>query len=268
MIKAKEFYALTGVKRSTIRHYKEKGLIQSAETLDNGYSYYSNRELLDVLLIRNYRSMDFSIQQIEKGMSGGISHQIEQMDALQAEYLEKIRELSYKATQVEGIKKILREAQNPAQKIEFNSGKLLYYFWINEAMQKYPDLAAQEIQHCIEQFPFVHICARASLASFLTGQEVIPLELGYEYLPERRCFVPQSPQLYRVYEPEPCLLIRYATHDPLNLYRKDLEPLWSRMHSEDLHPSKDIIVAIRAAEGTPDQRMYYFSVRMRVAKNT
>jgi len=266
MIKAKEFYALTGVKRSTIRHYKEKNLIQSAETLDNGYSYYSNRELLDVLLIRNYRGMDFSIQQIEEGMTGGIRYQLKQMDTLQQTYLEKIRELSYKLSQVEGIKEILRQTLDPTQDIEYNYGKLLHYFWIDEAMQQYPLLAQHEIQHCIAHFPFVHICARASHKAFLAGEETIPLHLGYEFLPERRSFLPLYPEIYRVYQPEPCMLIRYATTDPLCIHRTDLMPLYEKMQRSGFCMSDDIIVAIRAAEGTPEHRIYYFSVRVRVKK--
>lgn len=55
--------ALLGISSDTLRHYEKKGLITSGK-LDNGYRYYTNEDLRNLLSILYYRKMNISLNNI------------------------------------------------------------------------------------------------------------------------------------------------------------------------------------------------------------
>ena len=78
MYRPKEFYALSGVKRSTVRHYQREGLL-SAASPPEGYASYTPRDLVDAAMVKNYRCMDFSIEEIRRLRSEGVDAQVAHM---------------------------------------------------------------------------------------------------------------------------------------------------------------------------------------------
>lgn len=59
-----EIGKFTDLTPRTLRHYEEMGLITPSRRGSNGYRYYAEDVLTKVLEIKKYRSMDFSLEEI------------------------------------------------------------------------------------------------------------------------------------------------------------------------------------------------------------
>lgn len=55
---------LAGVSKRTIRYYEELGLLQPADTTEGGFRLYSERDLHRLLLIKGFKHLGFSLEQI------------------------------------------------------------------------------------------------------------------------------------------------------------------------------------------------------------
>lgn len=65
LFKPNEFYTMMGITRETLRHYIDKGLITPAYINEKGYSFYSEREALQMMIIRYYRSCDLPVESMK-----------------------------------------------------------------------------------------------------------------------------------------------------------------------------------------------------------
>lgn len=57
---------ITGISKDRLRYYEEKRLITPRRDTDNSYRIYDNEELLKLLGIQMYRSMDLGVKEIQK----------------------------------------------------------------------------------------------------------------------------------------------------------------------------------------------------------
>lgn len=77
LYKPNEFYEMTGTSRETLRHYVEKGLLRPARITEKGYALYGEREVMQMMLLRYYRSCNMAVEEVRdflwsKDMSGQI----------------------------------------------------------------------------------------------------------------------------------------------------------------------------------------------------
>lgn len=71
--------ALLGISSDTLRHYEKKGLITSGK-LGNGYRYYTNEDLRNLLSVLYYRKMDLSLNHISLLLkNSSTSSQVEEL---------------------------------------------------------------------------------------------------------------------------------------------------------------------------------------------
>ncbi|MEM8823604.1 MAG: MerR family transcriptional regulator [Pseudomonadota bacterium] len=89
MMTIKQFEAATGLKRSTIRFYEDRGLL-TPETKANGYRLYGPRHLETIQSIRLGQALGFSIQEIAAlmaawsgGRLGGTERRVAIVDKLE-----------------------------------------------------------------------------------------------------------------------------------------------------------------------------------------
>ena len=61
-----------GINPETTRHYRNIGLIMPEKDPDNGYYYYSDWDAFQLLFIRRYRNMNFSIDDVQ-AIKDGVS---------------------------------------------------------------------------------------------------------------------------------------------------------------------------------------------------
>ena len=57
---------ITGISKDRLRYYEEKNLITPVRDTDNSYREYDNEELLKLMGIQMYRSMDLGVKQIQQ----------------------------------------------------------------------------------------------------------------------------------------------------------------------------------------------------------
>ncbi|WP_159888509.1 MerR family transcriptional regulator [Paenibacillus puerhi] len=80
----------------TLRYYDQLGVVKPASVDgQNGYRYYSNRELLQIKIVQDLRSMEFSLEEIlEITQAGDLGCTLERMKRKQEEARERIRTLT------------------------------------------------------------------------------------------------------------------------------------------------------------------------------
>ena len=57
---------ITGISKDRLRYYEEKRLITPVRDTDNSYREYDNEEVLKLLGIQLYRSMDLGVKEIQQ----------------------------------------------------------------------------------------------------------------------------------------------------------------------------------------------------------
>ncbi|MGB3681487.1 MAG: MerR family transcriptional regulator [Rubrobacteraceae bacterium] len=113
-----EVARITGVSVKTIRYYADIGLLPPAEVSESRYRLYTAEEIWRLGLIRTLRHLNFSIEEIRKIISGGLS--VSEAVALQLDALDtQVRHL-------ERVQSILRQAEknadDPGRSLEYLHG--------------------------------------------------------------------------------------------------------------------------------------------------
>lgn len=258
LYRAKTFYALSGLKRSSIRYYEENGLLRPDHVDDNGYAYYGQKELIDTMLIKNSRGMDVQIRQIKELFNSPINEQIELLEVKQEEYAHEIALLQQKKGALSRYETLLKECANTSGTKFDDRGQVFYYlpFPNNE-----PDENVQEeLAHCINAFPLVHIGAHGSLAQ-MAIDDVLALTPGYEYRADNG-FKPLKKELYQKLEAKPCLIKRIKVLDPLHIPSSQVTPIIKEMKTKGYEIRDQIYGCISAREKVDGEYWYYLSLRV------
>lgn len=261
MFQAKDFYELTGLKRSTVRYYKREGLLVPSRVEENGYTYYDDRALVDAMLIRNYRCVDFSMKDIMTQEKFPLDKQISHLQALKQSYQDTVTELERKIQIVEAYSRAMEQYQELGQVTNGTSGFQMCSFYIKDVLSRHPQKAKEEIAFCINAFPFVHITGRGELREMSDHGE-IHFEPGYEYNGTRGLFQPLHPELYHCTNTAAAVIVRLRVKDPLCLTAQDLEPLTKELTARGLPLEGPIFDLISGMEIKDGEKFYYVSVRI------
>ena len=269
MYSAKEFYELAGVKRSTVRHYLEQGLLSPADVQENGYAVYGDAQLLDIMLLKNERSLDFSIQEITENRSSSLEQNIGEINRRKAGYIQEIERLQHKVEAIEVYQRILTEMTGTRGKLRVDhKGRHVFEgFWVAPGMQRYPEETPEEIAHCIRAFPFVNIMLRGKRQDVTDPQlERIPMEIGYKYEKGKAHFEPLHPELYETLPALPCVLLRTTTYTPLALDKKLLQPIEEALRREGMRVGGDLYAHIHAVQKTEKGNLFFITARQTAEK--
>ena len=262
---AKTFYELAGVKRSTVRHFIDMGLLKPAYIRENGYAVYSNSQLLDIICLKNERSLDFSIQDIETTRKADLDDKIRQIDQQKIKCEQEIDALRHKIETMKMYRRILSEMAGHKDRIRIDcQGKReLEGFWINRTARLSPKKTAEEIAHCIESFPIVRVILHGKLTNTENpGDNDVPMEIGYFYDRTQSGFIPRYPELYQTIPACPCVLLRTMTNSPLVVDRGQLATILASMEGSGLTPAGDIYTYVHAVENLHEGNRYYVTIRL------
>lgn len=260
MFQAKDFYKLTGLKRSTVRYYQREGLLVPSRVEENGYTYYDDRGLVDAMLIRNYRCVDFSVKDIISQEKFPLNEQISYLQALKQSYQETVAQLERKIQIVEAYSQAMERYRELGRVMAGNPDVQVNSFYIKDVLSRYPKIAKEEIAYCINAFPFVHITGRGDLRE-LSDHGVVHFEPGYEYNSTRGLFHPLHPELYHSHDTAAAVLIvRLRAKDPLCLTAQDLLPLTSELTARGIPLEGPIFNLISAMEMGGGGKFYYVTV--------
>ncbi|MGG0642582.1 MerR family transcriptional regulator [Sporosarcina gallistercoris] len=92
-MKVKEVAALSGVSVRTLHHYDEIGLLNPAETTEAGYRIYSDGNLAELQQILYYRTLGFSLKQIQGILTNPSFNRLEALESQRQMLLQKRMQL-------------------------------------------------------------------------------------------------------------------------------------------------------------------------------
>lgn len=112
-----EFASINRVSSRVLRHYDKIGLLKPAVTTENGYRYYSEKQIKDISKIKMLRNCEFLLEEISEILNDGT------LEFLKKRAKEKIIELTCKKiTQnfsIYSLKKLLEEKNNESLEIKY-----------------------------------------------------------------------------------------------------------------------------------------------------
>ena len=108
---------ITGISKDRIRYYEEKRLITPVRDTNNSYREYDNEEVLKLLGIQLYRSMDLGVKEIQ---------QIQDSDSIEKicnVFKSRQEELQLQMAQLQYQKDIVSRSIDDCEKITDHLGK-------------------------------------------------------------------------------------------------------------------------------------------------
>ena len=108
---------ITGISKDRLRYYEEKQLISPVRDTDNSYREYDNEEVLKLLGIQLYRSMDLGVKEIG---------QIQDSDSIEKichVFMRRQEELLLQIAQLQYQKDIVSRSIDDCEKITDHLGK-------------------------------------------------------------------------------------------------------------------------------------------------
>lgn len=132
-----------GLSRDTLKFYEKKGLVTPQKNYENGYRYYSDNNIYDILIINFYRDLDIEIKEIQ-----GIQEKRDLQD-INSLLTGKISEVEDRIKQYRNLLKRLKATKIDCAKIDKHLGN----FTIKE-MQSMEII--KEISHtkAYKEFPY------------------------------------------------------------------------------------------------------------------
>lgn len=255
--KPEEFYRLTGLKRSTVRHYLEKGIIQARQNDQNGYYAYSDSSLVQAMIIREGRSLDYEVESIKSLTSSSLQEQIDSLQEISDSYERQIQRLQDKQKLLTMHIDVLKSFQKVNEPY-LQEGKLhLRAFYLKERKGEELLHAEEEARYCIDSFPFVHITS----TGMITDGDV-NMTPGYEYNPGRNMFTPLNAELYEDLPPADFIFMRTILEQPLVIPEHAIHTMLEYACKEKIKVSGRIIMGINAMERTDTGMVYFVSLRM------
>ena len=109
---------ITGISKDRLRYYEEKRLITPVRDTDNSYREYDNEEILKLLGIQLYRSMDLGVKEIQ---------QIQDSDTIEeicGVFKRRQKELNFQMTQLQYQQESVSRGIDDCEKIADHLGEI------------------------------------------------------------------------------------------------------------------------------------------------
>lgn len=133
MLSIGEFSRICEVTPKTLRYYEEIGLLYPEEiSLENGYRYYSIKQLEKMLLINRLKSYKLSLEEIKSITAAkGISSEEEIFSAL-------LRQRGMLLSQIDKISTVIRQIDFDIQQMKAGKSIMSYLLDIDVRLVEYP----------------------------------------------------------------------------------------------------------------------------------
>ena len=257
-----EFYSITGTSRETLRYYTDKGLLHPAQVTEKGYALYGMQEVMQMMLMRYYRSCDMTVEEVrDLLLHEEIGGQLRNMDDTLENLEEQLRQLERKRQKLLRRRALIKESKERLGKTFFHrEGKKMYLLNVEEACRAPGGRKA--MQAMAAKFPGGHISLMARLEDFL-ARRPMPARLGYGIVhPETVEGV--DPSLFHVIPAQPALVTRVRVQDPLLLRPEDLQPLYDEAERRHYTIQNGVFGHILSMERRDGQNFYYITMRVHV----
>jgi len=120
-----ELSTLYGVSVDILRHYEKLGLLEPEFTRENGYRYYSNRQIWKLNIIRTLRRLDLSLSDIRSYLTDRSLEKSSRMIEVQLKAIgEKQRELKKMKKELQERRKHLLSARSVPDDMEIRIKEL------------------------------------------------------------------------------------------------------------------------------------------------
>lgn len=262
LYKPNEFYEVTGISRETLRHYVEKGLLYPAEVTEKGYALYGEREVMQMMLLRYYRSCNMAVDEVRDFLwSKDMPDQIQELDRAVRSLEEQIRELERQRRNLIRRRRLVYESrQNLNQTFFHAEGKEMFLLNIEEARQIPEGVGI--IQTMAARFPEGHISLMGRVEDFL-ARRPMPVSLGYGAT-RRESLEGLDRKLFHRIPAQPALVTRVRVTDPLLLQPEDLQPLYDEVERKGYIVKDGIYGHLLSMEREENQFYYYITMRVHV----
>jgi len=270
LFSANEFYGMTGTSRETLRHYVDKGLILPAHVSEKGYAYYGEQELLQMMILRYYRSFELSVTEMKGFLwEETVQQQVEELDLALERLDRQIAALQQKrARLVSRRRQVYDSAARCGQAFigEVPSPdfipKPMYILNILETWDRLGKGAIPVFHTLAARFPRSHISLMANCADFL-AKRPMPVRLGYGTVGLGN-IEGLDPDLFRVIPVHRSLVTRIRVADPLLLSPEDLRPLYDRVEAEGCEVVDGVFGHLLSMERQGDRFYYYITMRVHI----
>lgn len=111
-MKISKLAQVTDIPAKTIRYYEEVGLTPAPQREENGYRYYTDRDVERLVFIRRCRELRISLEQIRKlvAVQGDKSASCQEVDRIIEEQLGKVRKAQAELAMLEKSLSTLSES--------------------------------------------------------------------------------------------------------------------------------------------------------------
>lgn len=264
LYKPNEFYEATGVSRETLRHYVEKGLLYPAETTEKGYALYGEREVMQMMLLRYYRSCNMTVEEVRDLLwSKDMPDQIQELDRAAESLEEQIRELERQRKLLLRRRRLVWESRQNLNQAFFHApGREMFLLNMEEARQSREGERA--IHTMAARFPEGHISLMGRVEDFL-ARRPMPIRLGYG-ASRRENLEGLELSLFHHIPAQPALVTRVRVADPLLLEPGDLQPLYDEVERRGYAVRDGIYGHLLSMERVGEKFFYYITMRVHVEK--
>ncbi len=262
LYKPNEFYKLTGVSRETLRHYVEKGLLYPAGITEKGYALYGEREVMQMMLLRYYRSCHMTVEEVRDFLwSKDMPDQIQELDRTVKSLEEQIRELERQRWNLIRRRRLVYESrQNLGQVFLHAEGKEMFLLNMEEAGRT-PE-GERALRTMAERFPEGHISLMGRVEDFL-ARRPMPVRLGYG-VSQRDNLEGLELSLFHHLPAQPALVTRVRVADPLLLQPEDLQPLYDEVERQGYTVRDGVYGHLLSMEREGEKFYYYITMRVHV----
>lgn len=262
LYKPNEFYEVTGVSRETLRHYVEKGLLRPAEITEKGYALYGEREVMQMMLLRYYRSCNMAVEEVRDLLwSKDMEHQVWELDRTVESLEEQIRELERQRRNLIRRRQLVYESrQNLGQTFLHAEGREMFLLNMEEARQTPEGVGL--IHTMAARFPEGHISLMGRVEDFL-ARRPMPVRLGYGTT-RRESLEGLDLSLFHRIPAQPALVTRVRVEDPLLLRSEDLQPLYDEVERQGYAVQDGVYGHLLSMEREEEKFYYYITMRVHI----
>lgn len=111
LLKIGEFSILAGVSKRTIRYYQSLGLLSPTERTEGGFRLFSNNDLQRIRIIKQFKELDFSLEEIRDVFSSTTSsNKSERIKGSKNILIRQLEEIENKINDLQGLKDRTKKA--------------------------------------------------------------------------------------------------------------------------------------------------------------
>lgn len=264
LFKPNEFYKMMGITRETMRHYIDKGLIAPAYTNEKGYSFYSEKEALQMMIIRFYRSCELPVESMKDFLwHMDLPAQVDELDQTIRSLDEQICRLQKKKQFLQARRRILYESGTYLnQPFLHEAGREMYLLNIAETVSCLGRDSVGIIRDLSLRFPMVHISLMADWKDFVERR---PMKVQLEYgIVGKENTKDLDLSLFHKLSAQKCLVVRVCVKNPLFLVPEDLRPLYEKIQEEGYEVVDGVFGHLLSMEKEKDEFLYYITMRVHI----